>query len=113
MDEISLHARDREKRAVGRALRLALIASVALAGVLLVLLATASANTALFERHYPLLLWGNASLAFALAVLTAELVRRIARRARRRVFGSRLMIRLALTFTAMTVLPGLLIFSCC
>ena len=110
MDEISLHARDREKRAVGRALRLALIASVALAGVLLVLLATASANTALFERHYPLLLWGNASLAFALAVLTAELVRRIARRARRRVFGSRLMIRLALTFTAMTVLPGLLIY---
>ena len=110
MDPISLYARDREKRAVGRALRLALIASVALAGVLLALLATASANTALFERHYPLLLWGNAAIALALALLTAELLRRIALRARRRVFGSRLMIRLALTFTAMAVMPGLLIY---
>lgn len=110
MDPISLYARDREKRAVGRALRLALIASVALAGVLLALLATASANTALFERHYPLLLWGNAAIALALALLTAELLRRIALRARRRVFGSRLMIRLALTFTAMAVTPGLLIY---
>jgi len=110
MDPISLYARDREKRAVGRALRLALIASVALAGVLLALLATASANTALFERHYPLLLWGNAAIAVALAILTAELLRRIALRARRRVFGSRLMIRLALTFTAMAVMPGLLIY---
>lgn len=110
MDTISLYARDREKRAVGRALRLALIASVALAGVLLAFLATASANTALFERHYPLLLWGNAAIALALALLTAELIRRIAVRARRRVFGSRLMIRLALTFTAMAVLPGLLIY---
>ena len=110
MDTISLYARDREKRAVGRALRLALIASVALAGVLLAFLATASANTALFERHYPLLLWGNAAIAVALALLTAELIRRIAVRARRRVFGSRLMIRLALTFTAMAVLPGLLIY---
>ena len=110
MDTISLYARDREKRAVGRALRLALIASVALAGVLLAFLATASANTALFERHYPLLLWGNAAIAVALALLTAELIRRIAVRAQRRVFGSRLMIRLALTFTAMAVLPGLLIY---
>jgi nitrogen fixation/metabolism regulation signal transduction histidine kinase len=110
MDPISLYARDREKRAVGRALRLALIASVALAGVLLAFLATASANTALFERHYPLLLWGNAAIALALALLTAELLRRIALRARRRVFGSRLMIRLALTFTAMAVMPGLLIY---
>ena len=110
MDPISLYARDREKRAVGRALRLALVASVALAGVLLALLATASANTALFERHYPLLLWGNAAIALALALLTAELLRRIALRARRRVFGSRLMIRLALTFTAMAVMPGLLIY---
>ena len=74
MDPISLYARDREKRAVGRALRLALIASVALAGVLLALLATASANTALFERHYPLLLWGNAAIGLALALLTAELL---------------------------------------
>jgi len=110
MDPISLYARDREKRAVGRALRLALIASVALAGVLLAFLATASANTALFERHYPLLLWGNAAIALALALLTAELLRRIALRARRRVFGSRLMIRLALTFTVMAVMPGLLIY---
>lgn len=110
MDTISLYARDREKRAVGQALRLALVASVAVAAVLLSLLASASANSALFERNYPLLLWGNAAIALALALLTAELIRRIARRARRRVFGSRLMIRLALTFTAMTVLPGLLIY---
>ena len=46
----SYAAVDSEKRAVGRLLRFALITSVAVAVVLLVLLAGATANTGLFEQ---------------------------------------------------------------
>ena len=43
-----------------------LIASTALAGILLFLLAAASANTALFARHYPLLVILNVAVAVGL-----------------------------------------------
>ena len=59
-----------------------LIVGAALAGVLLFLLATASsADSALFVRHYPLLLGLNAALAVGLAALLgvqlAALLRRL------------------------------------
>jgi len=51
-------------------MRVLLIVGAALAGVLLFLLATASAaDTTLLARHFPLLLGLNAALAGALAAL--------------------------------------------
>ena len=52
-------------------MRVLLLIGAALAGVLLFLLATASANTTLFARHYSLLLGLNAALAALLAALVA------------------------------------------
>ena len=111
MDPIESNATlDSEKRAVGRLLRFALIISVAVAVVLLVLLAGATANTGLFESHYPALLIATGVVALALLALVAELIRRLVKRYRRGLFGSRLMARLALSFTLMTVVPVALIY---
>jgi nitrogen fixation/metabolism regulation signal transduction histidine kinase len=111
MDAREFHAApDTDKRAIGRLLRFALIASVGFAVVLLVLLAGASANTSIFERHYPALLVTTAVMALALLVLVAELIRRLIQRYRRGLFGTRLMARLALSFTVMTVIPVSLIY---
>jgi PAS domain S-box-containing protein len=110
MEERSVFAIDAEKRSVTRALRYALIVGVAVAGVVLGLLATASGNTQLFERHYPVLLWVNVGIAALLLVLVLELGRRLVRRYRAGIFGTRLMARLAASFALMTVIPGLLIY---
>jgi nitrogen fixation/metabolism regulation signal transduction histidine kinase len=99
-----------EKRSVTRALRLSLLVSLVLAAVLLALLAVASGNDRLLERHYGLLLGLNIAIGVALFVLSAELARRLWQRWRAGVFGTRLMARLALAFTLMTLLPALLIF---
>ena len=110
MDAIHLHDADREKRAVGRLLRFALIGSVGLAVVLLVLLAGVTANTQLFESHYPTLLWMTVGVAAGLFVLVLELLRRLVQRYRRGLFGTRLMARMATSFTLMTVVPVALIY---
>lgn len=83
----------------------------ALGGILLFLLATASANTQLFASHYPLLLGVNAVAALALLVLIAVQLRRLWREYRQRVFGSRLKYRLVLMLALMAVLPGALIYG--
>jgi nitrogen fixation/metabolism regulation signal transduction histidine kinase len=110
MDSISVHAADADKRAVGRLLRVALTGSVALAVVLLVLLALATGNTGLLEQRYPDLLTLTLAVAGALAILVLELLRRLITRYRRGLFGTRLMARMALSFTIMTVLPVALFY---
>ncbi|MCO5106105.1 MAG: ATP-binding protein [Burkholderiaceae bacterium] len=110
MEAFYVHAADPEKRAVGRLLRFALIGSVVLAVILLLLLAVASANTQLFESQYPMLLWLTVGLAVALFLLVLELLRRLVVRYRRGLFGTRLMVRMALSFTLMTVIPVALIY---
>lgn len=110
MDEFYVHAADPEKRAVGRLLRFALIGSVVLAVILLLLLAVASANTQLFESQYPMLLWLTVGLAVGLFLLVLELLRRLVLRYRRGLFGTRLMVRMAVSFTLMTVIPVALIY---
>ena len=60
--------------------------------------------------NYGLLLWLNIGVAVALAVLAIELARRLMQRFRQRLFGTRLMARLALAFVLMTVIPVLLIY---
>ncbi|MEN9775842.1 MAG: Sensor protein kinase walK [Pseudomonadota bacterium] len=110
MEKVSGQYPDEDKRAVGRLLRFALISAVACAVVLLVLLAGASASTGVLEHYYPSLLWVTSAVALALLTLVAELMRRLVNRYRRRLFGSRLMARLALSFILMTVIPVALIY---
>jgi nitrogen fixation/metabolism regulation signal transduction histidine kinase len=93
-----------------RVLRYGLAIAVALSGVLLFLLASASGNTAFFERNYPLLLAVNGVIAAALAILVLLLVRRLIKRLRLRRFGARLTTRFAVAFALMGVLPGVLIY---
>jgi nitrogen fixation/metabolism regulation signal transduction histidine kinase len=92
-------------------MRVLLIIGAALAGVLLFLLATASANTSLFEKHYPLLLALNAVLAALLAGLVTYQVVALARKYRGRVFGSRLTLRFLVLFAMMALAPGLLVYT--
>jgi nitrogen fixation/metabolism regulation signal transduction histidine kinase len=86
------------------------LTALALGGVLLFLLASASGNTQAFERNYPLLLAINGAIAAALLVLVVMLVARLVRRWRARRFGARLMARFALAFALMGVAPGFLIY---
>ncbi len=82
----------------------------ALAGVLLFLLATASANTALFARHYSLLLGLNAALAALLAALVVWQLVLLVRKYRQREFGSRLRLRLLVMLGLMALLPGAMVY---
>ena len=88
-----------------------IIAASAFGGILLFLLASASANTALFARHYPWLLGLNAIVALSLFALVGWQVRVLWQEHRAKVFGSRLKLRLMLMFGLMAVLPGVLIYA--
>jgi nitrogen fixation/metabolism regulation signal transduction histidine kinase len=92
-------------------MRTLLIVGGALAGVLLFLLATASANTSLFAEHYPILLALNAALAALLAGLVGWQLVGLARKYRGRVFGSRLTLRFLVLFALMALAPGLLVYT--
>lgn len=91
-------------------MRTLLLIGAALGGVLLFLLATASANTALFARHYPLLIGLNAALAVLLAALATWQLAMMVRRYRKREFGSRLRLRLLVMLALMALAPGTLVY---
>jgi nitrogen fixation/metabolism regulation signal transduction histidine kinase len=93
-----------------RTLRYGVALAASIAGVLLFLLASASSNTPLFERHYPLLLALNATAAAALLLIVVALVVRLARRYRAGQFGTRMMVRFAVSFGMMGLVPGALIY---
>jgi len=88
-----------------------IIVAASFGGILLFLLASASANTALFARHYPWLLGLNAIVALSLFALVVWQVRVLWQEHRAKVFGSRLKLRLMLMFGLMAVLPGVLIYA--
>lgn len=88
-----------------------IIVAASFGGILLFLLASASANTALFARHYPWLLGLNAIVALSLFVLIVWQVRDLWHEHQAKVFGSRLKLRLMLMFGFMAVLPGVLIYA--
>ncbi|MDD5295459.1 MAG: ATP-binding protein [Rhodocyclaceae bacterium] len=85
--------------------------AAALGAILVFLLATASANTALFAHYYPLLLAMNAAAAVVLFGVVVYELRKLWREVRARVFGSRLTYRLLLMFALMAVLPGALVYG--
>lgn len=88
-----------------------IIVAASLGAILLFLLASASANTALFASHYPWLLGLNAAVALALLGLVSWQLRALWRDHRAKVFGSRLKLRLMLMFGLMAVLPGMLVYA--
>ncbi len=88
-----------------------IIIAASFGAILLFLLASASANTALFASHYPWLLGINAVVALSLLALIVWQVRDLWREHRAKVFGSRLKLRLMLMFGLMAVLPGVLIYA--
>ena len=98
-------------RLTPRAMRYVLVGGFALAGVLLFLLATASANTERFAQHYSLLLGLNAVIAVAMFGVISFLLFRLWRRRRAQVFGTALATRLTLLFALMAIVPGTLVYT--
>lgn len=88
-----------------------LVVAAAIAGILLFLLATASANTPLFARNYTLLLGLNGVIALGLASLVFVQLRGLWQEYQARRFGSRLKLRLMAIFAAMAVVPGALVYA--
>ncbi|MBI5923138.1 MAG: HAMP domain-containing protein [Betaproteobacteria bacterium] len=87
------------------------VVAAAISAILLFLLASASANTALFASNYPLLLGLNLVIAVSLLALVIVQLRTMWREYRERVFGSRLKSRLLLMLALMAVLPGALVYA--
>ena len=88
-----------------------IIIGAGLGAVMLFLLATAGANTELFERHYQLLVALNAGFVLFLMAVVGYLLWRLKRRLKAGIFGSRLALRLLLIFSLMAVVPGVLVYS--
>lgn len=83
---------------------------VFLAVVLLLLLATASANTEFFDRYFTLLYKVNLVVGVLLLAMVGAMVVTMLLRRRRRKFGARLMTKLAFFFAVVGVLPGAIIY---
>jgi nitrogen fixation/metabolism regulation signal transduction histidine kinase len=88
-----------------------LIIAAAAGAILVFLLASASANTALLSRYYPWLLGANALIAVAMLALVGIQLRRLWKDFKGRVFGTRLKTRLVLLLAVMALLPGLLVYA--
>jgi two-component system, NtrC family, nitrogen regulation sensor histidine kinase NtrY len=88
-----------------------LVGSAALGGILLYLLAAATANSPLFAEYYPLLLGLNAAIALALLGVVVYHLTILARQRRAKVFGSLLTFRVLVMFALVGVVPGLLVYT--
>jgi nitrogen fixation/metabolism regulation signal transduction histidine kinase len=94
-----------------RVIRYVLVACACLGVIFLFLLATASANTALFARSYNLLLVLNGTMVAVLMGLVGYQLLRLRKQHKAGVFGSRLAARLVLFFALVAVLPGALLYG--
>ena len=92
-------------------LRYVMVVTFALSGLLLYLLATASANTESFAQNYSLLVKLNAAIAVVMLAVVVYLLIGLWRRYRAKVFGTTLMARLTLMFALMAIVPGTLIYT--
>ena len=75
------------------------------------LLMSTAADTAIFTRHYPLLIGLNVVLALAMVGLVSWQLRSLWRDYRAQVFGARLKLRLMMMFGVIAVLPGALVYA--
>lgn len=78
---------------------------------LLYLLSSASANTDLFSRNYYTLLSLAGLLALSLGALIGYQLWQLREKIKAEVFGAKLTLRLALFFSLIAILPGLLVYS--
>ncbi|HEX8873027.1 MAG TPA: ATP-binding protein [Nitrosospira sp.] len=88
-----------------------IIIAAGLGAILLFLLASAGADTGLFERKYRLLIRLNVGFVLFLMAVVGYLLWRLRRRLNAGVFGSRLAVRLLLIFSLMAILPGALVYG--
>jgi nitrogen fixation/metabolism regulation signal transduction histidine kinase len=95
----------------GARTRYLLILGIGLVAVAVFLLATASANTAVFAEYYTALLLVNGAVALGLAVLVGYQLLTLRRKLKAGIFGSKLTVRLVLLFALMALLPGALIYG--
>lgn len=89
----------------------AIVAALGAALVLSFLLAIATNNRVFYERHYGWLLGVNIAIATLLVLVIAGAGVRLVARVVRGRFGSRLLLRLALTFGLVGLLPGVLVYT--
>lgn len=90
-------------------LRLALAAVFVLSVALLMLLAAASSSSSTFDRYYPWIVGANTVLATAMAAIAVLVVLRVWQRYRKKVFGARIMVRLAIAFALIAIIPVTLV----
>jgi nitrogen fixation/metabolism regulation signal transduction histidine kinase len=91
-----------------------LVSLVALTGaglVLAFLLSVTTNSPSLYEQHYVWLFWVNVVVAGLLLLVIGLAAVRLAVRARSGKFGSRLLLKLALIFALVGVVPGVLIYT--
>ncbi len=88
-----------------------IIISGIIGALLLYLLASASTNTDLFTRNYYTLLALAGSLALCLSALVAYQLWQLRKKIKAHVFGAKLTLRLALFFSLIAILPGLLVYT--
>lgn len=93
-----------------RWLRIPFIAAIILAALLLVVLAAGGANSAAFERYFPILLVVNSFATIALLAAIGAVVYRLAKQRRNKVFGARMTINLSVVLSLAAVIPCLLIY---
>ncbi len=94
-----------------RVMRYVLLVCACLGVIFLFLLATASANSALFARSYNVLLALNGTMLAVLTGLVGYQLLRLRKNLKAGVFGSRLAMRLVLLFALVAVLPGALLYG--
>ena len=95
----------------GAIMRYLLLSCVVLGIAAIFLLASASANTALFSEYYPMLLGINLAIALLLAGMVIHQLVSLRRRLKAGVFGAKLTVRLVTLFALMAMLPGALIYG--
>lgn len=79
--------------------------------LLLYLLSSASANTDLFSRNYYSLLALAGLLALSLSALVIYQLWHLREKIKAQVFGAKLTLRLALFFSLIAILPGILVYA--
>jgi PAS domain S-box-containing protein len=103
--------RSLRKSLMSRGMRFLVVLVLGLGGLMLYLLSTASANTALFAEDLPILLGLGVGLVVVLMLLVGYQLLLLRRRLKARVFGSKLTLRMVLLFSLVAVLPGALVYA--
>ncbi|WP_236822494.1 ATP-binding protein [Andreprevotia sp. IGB-42] len=88
-----------------------LLILASLGAILLFLLATASGSTSVFSQYYNQVLGLNILLLLGLVWLVGSRLWHLKKRVKAKEFGSRLTLRLVLSFALIAVLPGALVYT--